>query len=440
MTHEEPSRRDVLRNGLWASALGGVNSIAGSVVALLLVLVLPVDQYGLYSYATAVSAIGMAVAQGGLASLATRMLVGVTPKEARTTVGLITAARLTFALAGYLIIVLISLTSGAFPTIAAVLIAGMSLFARSANGADFWYQAKLRTQVPASVRIAASTVTLVARLAALWLWPSVWLFLVLFVAEHLIGTFLVWLRYSRDRSAPGVSRPTIRGSFEVARRSMPLVLSGLANQVTLRGNVVILQVLSGNVAVAVFSLAVRVSELAQVIPSSFLNSTLPVMVSVRDRWGAGHRKYMSLLQGAYDRAFWLGVGVAIPVGLAGSFLIPWLFDPVYEPAVSILWIQLASCPFVFMSLVYSKWIIAEGVLWLSLVRHGVGAVLSVGLNIFLIPVLGLEGAALAALISYIFASYISAFFSARSLPAGVQMTLAMLAPLRFCARLFRRGV
>ncbi|MDJ1114459.1 flippase [Microbacterium dauci] len=428
---EQNGRRSILRNGLWASALGGVNSLAGAAVAFLLVLVLPVDQYGLYSYATSLAAIGMAVAQGGLASFAVRMLVGVNRLEGRAAVGLIQATRVSFAFMGYLLIVGISLTSGSFPTVAASLIAGLSLFARSGNGADFWYQARMLTRVPATIRIWVTLASLVARLVVLWLWPSVWLFLVLFVTETLVGTVVIWIRYLRDQEAPGIARPNLRDAISLAKRSLPLTLAGLANQVNLRGDVVVLQVMSGNAAVGVYSLAVRVCEVAQVLPSAFMNSTLPVLVATRDRLGSSHPEYVALLQRAYDRAFWAGVLVALPVGGIGTFVIQSFLGSEYEPAISVLWIQLITCPFVFMALVYSKWIIAEGKLWLSLVRHGFGALLNIALNIALIPLAGLNGAAVATLASYVFASYLSCFLSRESRLPGKQMSLAIVAPVRY---------
>lgn len=431
----DPSeRRSVTRNGFWAAALSGVTSAVGAIVALLLVLVLPVEEYGIYSYATSLAAIGMAVAQGGLASLAVRLLVDDKAGEPLI-LSLVLVTRATFALIGYVLIVAISLTSGEFPTFAATLIAGLALFGRSANAADFWYQAHMRNEVPATIRIAVTLISLGARLAALWLWPSVWLFLALFVAEAAVGTLAVWVRFLTDRSAPRLARPRARETVELARGSLPLTLAGLANQVNMRGDVVVLQALSGASAVGVYSVAARISELAVVLPTAFMNATLPVLVRARRKWGSSDPRYLALLQQSYDRAFWVGILVAGAVGLIGTVVIDLLLGPEYRPAVPVLWIQLATCPFVFMALVYSKWIIAEGTLWLSLVRHSIGAVINIALNLLLIPSFGLVGAAVSTLVSYVFASYLSCFLSPKSRIAAKQMSLAAIAPARWIARL-----
>ncbi len=48
---------------------------SNSIIGLLLVLVLPVGEFGAYTYATALAAFGMAVMSGGLANLGVKMVL-----------------------------------------------------------------------------------------------------------------------------------------------------------------------------------------------------------------------------------------------------------------------------------------------------------------------------------------------------------------------------
>ncbi|MFT4011638.1 MAG: flippase, partial [Nocardioidaceae bacterium] len=308
--------------------------------------------------------------------------------------------------------------------------AGVALFARAGDATELWYRSQMRSRDTASIRLVVTGALFIVRCAALWLVPNIWVFLALFVAEAVIASVWISVKYLRDESAPGLTRPAREHSVGMLPQSYPLLLSGIANQVNLRGDVVILQALAGSTAVGVYSAAARMSELAYFLPTVFMNATLPVLLQVRKEYGAEHPRYLRMLQRSYDQAFWVGVVIAVTVGVTGTAAISMFFGPAYDTSKHVLWIHVAACPFVFMAAVYSKWIIAEGTLWSSLVRHSLGAVANIVLNIVLIPRWGPVGSAVATLCSYVLASYVACFIGRRSRLAGRQMTLALIAPAR----------
>lgn len=430
--HEDSGRqrRSILSNGTWSAAQGGLTMTANSVVAFLLVLFVPVEDFGIYSYATALVAIAMSVMTAGLQGLAVKALLN-DPSRNNSLITSLLLIREVLALLSYLLIVLISLTSGEFQTVAATLVAGAVLFARAADAPELWYRAQMRNKTPALIRIIVTSITFGIRIMALWLWPSIWVFLGLFVLEGVLAGCWLMVRYLRDRSAPGVARPSVKASLSLLRQSVPLTISGMANQINLRGDIVVIQALMGSVSVGVYAVAARLAELAYFLPVVFMNASLPVLLKIRSEQGKSSPAYRNFLQRSYDQAFWYGVLVAAIAGVGGSLIITFFLGPEYQQARAILWINVFACPFVFMAAVFSKWIIAEGVLWVSVVRHGVGAAANIGFNILLIPIWGLTGSATATLSSYIIASYLTCFIGRKTRLPAIQMTLAMVAPFRF---------
>src|SRR5690606_30494984 len=99
--------------------------------------------------------------------------------------------------------------------------------------------------------------------------------------------------------------------------------------------------------------------------------------------------------------------LAIVVSFASPWIIRFLFGESYAPAAAILSIHVWAGIFIFMRAVLSKWLIAEELYWFSLVTHVSGAVVNIGLNLWLIPILGGKGAAIATLVSYSTSSYLS---------------------------------
>jgi O-antigen/teichoic acid export membrane protein len=430
--------RAALVSGAWGTVQQSLFMVANAAVSILLVRVLPVEAYGLYAYAIGLCGIGLTVMTAGLAAVAVKAVVE-RPAEQPRIMGALLVIREGFALAGYLVIGAIALTAGDQAAVAATLIAGCVLFARGLDAPDIWFTAQMRLRRSASIRSAVTLLMLAVRLGCVLLGDTtLWFFLAMYLLESLIASLLVLRRYRREPQSPGFRRPDRETTGELVRRSWPLLLSGIANQVNLRGDVIVIQALTGSSSVAIYAAASRVSEIAYFLPVVLMNAVFPLILRTRAEHGADSETYRSTLQRAYTRAFWSGVAVALAITALGPLAVGIAFGPRYADAVPILLIQAVACPFVFMAAVFSKWIVAEDTLWVSLTRHGAGAVLNIGLNVLLIPRIGLIGAALATLASYVMASYLSCFLTGRTRVAGVQMTRAMGAPLLWCLGRLRR--
>jgi O-antigen/teichoic acid export membrane protein len=429
--------RRVLGNGFWGAGQQAVAVGLNSVIGVVLVVFVSVNDYGIYSYAVALASLGNTIMTAGLNSLAVKDLVNNREANASIVAGLM-VVREFFALLGFVAAGAIALTSADGALILATLISSAALFTRAIDAPESWFLSHLRSSQTASARIVVAVVMFGVRLLLLFIWADVWMLLALAAVESLAASVWIIVRYLRAPDSPGLTRPAIREVFGLARRSWPLLLSGVANQINLRGGLLVIQAVLGTPAVAVYAAASKLSEVTYLLPVVFMNSTLPVLLEVRKAEGSESPRYERMLQRSYDQAFWLGVAVAVGIATVGVAIIHLLFGDAYNDAADVLLIQVISCPFVFMAAVYSKWIVAEGYLWSSLSRHVAGAVLNLGLTFLLIGPYGLAGAAVASVVSYIGASYLAAFLGRRSRFAARQMTLAILAPLRLVLGFYRR--
>lgn len=429
------NRKSIISNGSWGVAQQLVVTGGNAIFSILVVVVLSVADYGAYSYATAMFALGHSIMTAGLSGLAVKALVHADGRQAHI-LGSLMLIREGFALAAYCCLIGVALTSGSSQVVLTVIIVASALFGRAADAPELWYQADQRMGVPSRIRIVAALAVFGLRMVALVWWPELWLFAVLFVAEHAIAGVAVIVRYWFDSRSPRFARPDGQVSKELLRDSFPLFLSGVANQINLRADVIILQALLGASAVGIYSAAARLSELTHMIPIVILNAAFPLILGVRRKDGATSRAYRGLVQRSYDYAFWGGLGVALILALLGTFVIKTVFGAEYEESIPVLYVHLVSVPFIFMAAVYSKWIIAEHLLWASLVRHGAGALLNIALNFALIPTLGIMGSAVATVSSYVFASYGACFIGKKTQPAGIQMSKAFIAPARYVINRF----
>ena len=223
MTRDDESRRarkSVLANGSWGVAQQLVVTGGSSVFSILVVVVLSVSDYGAYSYATAMFALGHSIMTAGLSGLAVKALVHAGPNQARI-LGTLMLIREGLALAAYICLISVALTSGSSKVILTVVVVAAALFGRAADAPELWYQAEQRMGVPSRVRIFASVVVFALRMAALVWWPDLWVFAVLFVVEHVLAGAIIIIRYWFDRRSPRFARPDPHATKELLRDSFP---------------------------------------------------------------------------------------------------------------------------------------------------------------------------------------------------------------------------
>lgn len=418
--------RAATSSGVWTAGSQAATMIVNAVLSILLARVLGATELGLYTYAIALASIGQTVMTGGLNGLAVRVLSSERAANATTLTALI-LIREGFALVGLAAVTAIGFLAGGDREGVLTLVAASALVGRALEAPEMWFASVLRSGPVARLRFAVVAVVLAARLAALAWVPDLLVLVALYAVEALLSGAAVVVRYLRDPAAPGFARTSPHEVRRLLAASWPLLLSGIGYQLNQRVDVVLIQLLMSPGAVGVYAVATQVSQLAYFLPMVFMNAVVPVLVRAREEPDGG-RRYRALLQAAYTRWFWLGAGFAVACAATAGWAVPLLFGAEYADAVPVLVVHVAACPFVFMSAVYSKWIVVEGYLWSSTARHWLGTAVNIAANLVLIPRLGLVGAALATLLSYVTASYLSCWAGPRTRLAAVQMSRAVLAP------------
>ncbi|WP_432511361.1 flippase [Kineococcus sp. SYSU DK001] len=425
-----PRKHGIFGNGMWAAGQQAVNTGLNAAIGVALIATLPIAEYGAYAYGVALASIGMSVMSAGLSGLAVKALVMDEPATRQIVASLI-LIREVFAVGAYLLLGAISLTSGNSLSILATLVACSAMFCRAFEAPTMWFSAHMRTPAISRYSIAVNLGSAGVRVLGLVSHWNIAFFLAVYVLEALVSGVVVTWRYLADRESPGLGRPSWARMKSLLGQSYPLMISGLANQLNLRSDIVVIQTVLGVTSVATYAAAARFSEIAYFLPTVFMNATLPVLLRTRKDHGPGSPQYRRMLQRSYDQSFWFGVLAATGIILVGGPIIDLVFGPEYAVSKSVLVVHVLACPFVFMAAVYSKWIIAENRLWLSVIRHAGGAVVNIALNLVLLPRYGVLGAAYATVGSYVLASYVACFIDRASRPAALQMTLAIVAPIRY---------
>lgn len=203
------------------------------------------------------------------------------------------------------------------------------------------------------------------------------------------------------------------------RRGWPLLLSGLSIMIYMKSDQVMLQWMMGPDAVGQYSVAIRVVEAPYFLPVILANT---FMVRLGDQDSAAAQIALKQL---YRLAWVLGLGMALLSALIFPVLVLVVFGDQYHLSQNIL-IWLAPSAFaVATGCASGAWLNVSGYVKIIAKRSFVGALLNIVLNLVLIPVAGLAGAAVATSISYLVSVYLVGLLDSRVR----QNTLFLLAPL-----------
>jgi O-antigen/teichoic acid export membrane protein len=195
----------------------------------------------------------------------------------------------------------------------------------------------------------------------------------------------------------------INKAKSLLKDSWPLILSGLVISMYMKIDQIMINNMLGSIDVGQYAAATRLSEVWYFIPVVISSSLFPAILNAKK---ISNELYLARLQQLYNLMAWMGIAIAIPMTFMSDWLVQILYGGQFNAASGVLVIHIWSAIFVFLGVASSNWFIVEGLQRYSFYRTLVGAILNILLNIFFIPEYGINGAAVATLISQFVASYL----------------------------------
>ena len=153
-----------------------------------------------------------------------------------------------------------------------------------------------------------------------------------------------------------------------------------------------------------YSSATTICVLWSFIPEAIINSMRPVIFEKKK---INENGYMEKLKLLYRIVFWTGIIFCFGICLFSKLIIYILYGKEYLGAQTCLIIAVWYTLFAYLGTARTVWLVSEGkakyAKWFTIW----GAIINVSLNSFLIPKYGINGAAIATLISQLFAVVIT---------------------------------
>ncbi len=180
--------------------------------------------------------------------------------------------------------------------------------------------------------------------------------------------------------------------------SWPLMAAGFSGYIYGRIDQVMIQHSIDSSAVGIYDASVRITEICGFLPGVFITSLFPAIVNAKKSSEAEYKNRFKTLS-----LFSIGLAtlIAIFVFLFSPFIIGLIFGPAFAESSAVLKIYIWSLVGAITVSLMQSYLIVENRAKKILILSVIGAFINVILNLYLIPLHGIYGAAIATLLSYV---------------------------------------
>jgi O-antigen/teichoic acid export membrane protein len=383
------------------------------------------QKFGILSYCLAFTFIFSGLAKLGLDGIIVRSLVK-EPHKKDLYLGTAFWLKVVGAVFTLLIIFLIlPFTNNDSKTNIYILIIATGTIFQSFEVIDFYFQSKVLSKFVAVCKVIQLSASSLLRISFILLGADLIWFVLVTVIEMAVLALGLNIVYKIRQSLLFYKYFDWQIAKRLLRDSWPLVLSGIATAIYMRIDQIMIKQMLGEQEVGFYSAAVKISEIWYFLPVLLCNSLFPAIIKAKTTNNDMYNQRMRML---YTLLAWIAISIIVPISFISRTVIVGIFGSAYSQASSVLVIHIWGAVFVFLGVAFHNYLLAENLTKVALYRTILGALINIVLNLSLIPIYGISGAAFATLISQAATNYFYDVFSRRFHKQLALKTLAIIWP------------
>jgi len=281
--------------------------------------------------------------------------------------------------------------------------------------------AKSSTKIIALAGLIEMPITLALRLTIVFLDLGMAWVALSFLTESILRSSMI--AAAGRKLAHGTHLPTTATSMHLKKlflSGLPLLVAGLAVTLYMKTDQLMIRHFLGAEHTGVYAAAVRLVEASYFLPMILSTVLLPFLSK---EYANGQHEGIFIR--IYNVYFYTGLLITLVMVLFGGAIVRFVFGSGYIESARILAIYSMSVPFIFLGIASGKWLIIENLKRHAMFRTLIGLSVNLILNLVLIPIYGLSGAAIATVISQFFATFLYDFLTSETRPMGAQKVKAI---------------
>lgn len=276
------------------------------------------------------------------------------------------------------------------------------LLFRSIELIDFWYQSQFKSKYVSIIRSITYTCVAIYKVIIVLLEKNIFWFAFTNTLDMIIIAILLIISYKKHNG------DKLEVDFNLCKnmlkQSYHFILSGLMVAIYAQMDKMMIGEMLNTTSVGYYSVGIYLCTVWNFIPNAIITSMRPLIIEAKK---ISDELYLIRLKQLYSIIIWLSVAYALFITVFGKQIILILYGNDYLPALTPLLIAVWYCGFSLIGVVRDTWMILENKQKYSKIFAFLGAITNLILNIILIPLLGITGAAIATLITQIMTGFIA---------------------------------
>lgn len=395
----------VAGNTIWIISERVVQMIISIIVGALSARYLGPSNYGLLNYGAAFVTFFSCIAKLGLDSIIVKEIIDNNENEG-TIIGTSIVMRMISSIIS--IIIMVSLISILKPSDNVIILLSflqsLSIIFQIYEIIDCWFQSKLKSKYVSIAKIIAYLVVSVYKIFLLVTEKSVVWFAVSMSLDYFIILIILLIMYKKNKGQKFVVSK--EKAKYLLKNSYHFIISGLVVIMYSQMDKIMIGNMIDEFQLGLYSAASTICGYMGFVPEAIINSFRPIIYEAKKN----NKKYLEKLKMLYFIVFWLGIMFCIFVTIFSKSIILILYGEEYISAQITLIIAVWYTAFAYLGSARSIWIVSEKKNKYVKKYVIIGGIINLLLNLSLIPSLGINGAAIATLISQIVVALIAPLF------------------------------
>lgn len=361
------------------------------------------SNYGVIGYTASYISFFSSISNLGFNSIAVKELLD-KPQEQGKCLGTMIVFRIfSSVLSSGIIIMLVYILDAGDPLIMKVaFLQSLALVFQSFEMITYWYQSRLEAKVSVKIETIAYIVVACYKIVILVMQKNVaWFAFTTALDSLVIAVFLLISYYPRKKQKFAFA---FQRGIELLQKSYHFIISGLMVAIYSQMDRIMLKQMLDEYTVGLYSAAMNISSMWGFVLAALINSAQPVIIASKEK---DNHLYIKQIKRLYAAIIWIGILFAGGISIFSKFLIGTMYGKSYLPAAGTLTISVWYEIFAMLGTARGIWCMCEEKVKYIKYFLGIGAVINIALNYYMIPVYGSSGAAIATLITQFVAAVIA---------------------------------
>ena len=392
----------VARNAVWI--IGGriAQALLALVINMLTARYLGPSNYGLITYASSLVSFVVPIMQLGFSNVLVQEIVNNPEAEGKVlgTSMVLSLISSVFCITGLSVFVLIA-SPNETETILVCLLYSVLLVFQALEHIQYWYQAKLISKYTSMISLCAYVVVSAYKIYLLATSKPVYWFALSNALDYAIISIAGIILYRK------LGGRKLQFSWAIGKqmflRSRHYILSSMMVTIFAQTDKIMIKMMIGEADTGYYGAAVACAGLTNFVFCAIIDSFRPSIFEGKKESEAIFTHRLTML---YAVIIYLSLAQSIVMTVFAKWIIYFLYGEAYAPAIDALQIIVWYTTFSYYGGAMNVWILANERQKYLLSINLSGALANTILNAFLIPSIGIDGAAIASLITQIFTNVI----------------------------------